>query len=99
MLAEILLQKYEYHVPFYRQVKEYRHLGVRLPESTLSGWFKPVCELLSPLYSELVKLVTGSGYVQVDETTVRVINKGKGKPIRSIYGWSGQLWKTGHLPL
>lgn len=37
------------------------------------------CELLSPLYSELVKLVTGSGYVQVDETTVRVINKGKGK--------------------
>ena len=79
MLAEILLQKYEYHVPFYRQVKEYRHLGVRLPESTLSGWFKPVCELLSPLYSELVKLVTGSGYVQVDETTVRVINKGKGK--------------------
>ena len=80
--------------PFYRQVKEYRHLGVRLPESTLSGWFKPVCELLSPLYSELVKLVTGSGYVQVDETTVRVINKGKGKPIRSIYGWSGQLWKN-----
>ena len=79
MPAEILLQKYEYHVPFYRQVKEYRHLGVRLTESTLSGWFKPVCELLSPLYSELVKLVTGSGYVQVDETTVRVINKGKGK--------------------
>lgn len=28
MLAEILLQKYEYHVPFYRQVKEYRHLWV-----------------------------------------------------------------------
>ena len=79
MPAEILLQKYEYHVPFYRQVKEYRHLGVRLTESTLSGWFKPVCELSSPLYSELVKLVTGSGYVQFDETTVRVINKGKGK--------------------
>ncbi len=54
-------------------------MGVRLTESTLSGWFKPVCELSSPLYSELVKLVTGSGYVQVDETTVRVINKGKGK--------------------
>ena len=46
MLAEMLLQKYEYHVPFYRQVREFRHLGVRLSESTLSGWFKPVCELL-----------------------------------------------------
>ena len=79
MLAEILLQKYEYHVPFYRQVKEYRHLDVRLPESTLSGWFKPVCELLRPLYSELLQLVTDSGYVQADETTVWVINNGKGK--------------------
>ena len=34
-------------------------MGVRLPESTLSGWFKPVCELLSPLYSELVKARNG----------------------------------------
>ena len=79
MLAEMLLQKYEYHVPFYRQVKEFRHLGVRLSESTLSGWFKPVCELLRPLYDELVRLVVGCGYVQADETTVRVISKGKGK--------------------
>lgn len=79
ILAEMLLQKYEYHVPFYRQVKEFRHLGVRLSESTLSGWFKPVCELLRPLYDELVRLVVGCGYVQADETTVRVISKGKGK--------------------
>lgn len=79
MLAEMLLQKYEYHVPFYRQVKEFRHLGVRLSESTLSGWFKPVCELLRPLYDELVQLVVGCGYVQADETTVRVISKEKGK--------------------
>lgn len=79
MLAEVLLQKYEYHVPFYRQVKEYRHLGVRLSESTLSGWFKPVCELLKPLYDELVQQVVGCNYVQADETTVRVINKGKRK--------------------
>lgn len=61
MLAEMLLQKYEYHVPFYRQVREFRHLGVRLSESTLSGWFKPVCELLKPLYDELVRLVVGCG--------------------------------------
>ena len=29
MLAEVLLQKYEYHVPFYRQVKQLEHLGDR----------------------------------------------------------------------
>ena len=29
LLAEILLQKYEYHVPFYRQIQQYRHLGLK----------------------------------------------------------------------
>lgn len=77
MLAEILLQKYEYHVPFYRQVKAFRHLGIRISESTLSGWFKPVCGLLKPLYEELKRQVLASDYVQVDETTVDVINKEK----------------------
>ena len=88
MLAEMLLQKYEYHVPFYRQVKEFRHLGIRLSESTLSGWFKPVCELLRPLYDELVRLVVGCGYVQADETTIRVISKGKGKGYLQSDGYS-----------
>lgn len=77
MLAEILLQKYEYHVPFYRQVKAFRHLGIRISESTLSGWFKPVCALLKPLYEELKRQVLEADYIQVDETTVDVINKEK----------------------
>lgn len=57
LLAEILLQKYEYHVPFYRQVREFHHLGLKIPENTLHGWFKPACELLKPLYDELKKQV------------------------------------------
>ncbi|MFR8322498.1 MAG: IS66 family transposase [Bacteroides thetaiotaomicron] len=28
LLTEILLQKYEYHVPFYRRVREFHHLGL-----------------------------------------------------------------------
>ena len=58
LLAEILLQKYEYHVPFYRQIQQYRHLGMKgLTESTLDGWFKKTVELLRPLYEELKKEV------------------------------------------
>lgn len=52
--AEILLQKYEYHVPFYRQIRQYRHLGMKgLTESTLDGWFKKTAGLLKPLYEAL----------------------------------------------
>lgn len=78
LLAEILLQKYEYHVPFYRQIQQYRHLGMKgLTESTLDGWFKKTVELLKPLYEELKREVFSCDYVQADETTVPVINREK----------------------
>ena len=80
LLAEILLQKYEYHVPFYRQIRQYRHLGLKgLTESTLDGWFKKTVELLKPLYESLKKEVFSCDYVQADETTIPVINRGKHK--------------------
>ena len=80
LLAEILLQKYEYHVPFYRQIQQYRHLGMKgLTESTLDGWFKKTMELLKPLYEVLKREVFSCDYVQADETTVPVINREKHK--------------------
>ena len=86
MLAEILLQKYEYHVPFYRQVKQLEHLGVKLSRNTLDGWFKPVCALLRPLYLELKKKVLSSDYIQVDETTLPVIDHDRHKAAKE-YIW------------
>ena len=76
LLAEILLQKYEYHMPYYRQIKQYSHLGMKgLTESTVAGWFKQTMELLKPLYEVLKSEVMKANYVQADETTTPVINK------------------------
>ena len=76
LLSEILLQKYEYHMPYYRQVKQYSHLGMKgLTESTVDGWFKQTMELLRPLYEALRAEVMKSDYIQADETTTPVINK------------------------
>ena len=76
LLAEILLQKYEYHMPFYRQIKQFTHLGMKgLKESTIDGWFKKAMELLKPLYLALVEEVMKAGYCQADETTTPVIDK------------------------
>ena len=78
LLAEILLQKYEYHMPFYRQVKQLAHLGMNgLKEATITGWFKRSMELLRPLYNVLVKEILRSDYCQADETTTNVINPEK----------------------
>lgn len=40
MPADILLQKHEYHVPFYRQVKQPKHLGVKLSKNTMIVLFR-----------------------------------------------------------
>ena len=76
LLSEILLQKYEYHMPYYRQIKQYTHLGMKgLTESTVDGWFKKTMELLKPLYEVLRQEVMKADYVQADETTTPVIDK------------------------
>ena len=87
LLAEILLQKYEYHMPYYRQIKQYSHLGMKgLTESTVDGWFKQTMELLRPLYEVLEAEVMKTGYVQADETTTPVIDHGKKKAAKE-YLW------------
>ena len=79
LLAEILLQKYEYHLPFYRQVQQLRHLGFKASESTIDGWFKPAVELLKPLYEVLKAEIMKSDYLQGDETVVPVQDKASHK--------------------
>ena len=87
LLAEILLQKYEYHMPYYRQIKQYSHLGMKgLTESTVDGWFKQTMQLLRPLYEVLKAEVMKSDYVQADETTTPVINKDTHKAAKE-YLW------------
>lgn len=75
LLSEIVLQKYEYHMPFYRQIKQMAHLGMTgLKEATMVGWYRRTMELLRPLYDALVAEVFHSSYIQTDESTVPVIN-------------------------
>lgn len=75
LLSEIVLQKYEYHMPFYRQIKAMAHMGMTgLKEATIVGWYKRTMELLRPLYDVLSVEVFRSRYVQTDESTVPVIN-------------------------
>ena len=78
LLSEIVLQKYEYHMPFYRQIKLMAHLGMTgLKEATIVGWYKRTMELLRPLYEALVAEVFHSHYIQTDESPIPVINNDK----------------------
>ena len=38
LLADILINKYIYHLPFYRQIQKYKELGVVLSDATINDW-------------------------------------------------------------
>lgn len=87
LLTEILLQKYEYHMPFYRQISQFTHLGMKgLKENTITGWFKKTMELLRPLYRVLEGEVMKATYIQADETTTPVIDNDRHKAAKE-YLW------------
>ena len=86
LLAELMINKYVNHLPFYRQIQMMKQLGANLPPPTVNDWFKDTADLLRPLYYRLKELVLATDYIQVDETTVPVINNEKHKTV------NGYMW-------
>lgn len=89
LLSHILIQKFSDHLPLYRQEKIFlRDFGWRVAQSTMVDWVKGCCELLEPLYNVLIKKVLESGYIQADESPIKVLErpqgKGKGPPNRMV---------------
>ena len=79
IVSEIILQKYLYHMPFYRQIQHFKNMGVVLSSSTIGDWFASASELLKPIYDQLRKNILATDYLQVDESTMQVIDDDKGK--------------------
>ena len=86
LLAELMINKYVNHLPFYRQIQMFKQVGMNLPPPTVNGWFRDTSDLLRPLYYRLKELVLATDYIQVDETTIPVVQQEKHKTIK------GYIW-------
>lgn len=86
LLAELMIGKYMYHLPFYRQISMFKLVGIRMPASTVNDWFNGCSDLLRALYYRLKEIVLQSDYIQIDETTVPVINNEKHRAVKA-YLW------------
>jgi transposase len=86
LLAELLIGKYMYHLPFHRQLAIFKQNGIPVPASTVNGWFKNGSDLLRALYDRLKELVLATDYIQVDESTVPVIDNKKHRTVKA-YLW------------
>jgi transposase len=86
LLAELFIGKYMHHLPFHRQLAIFKQNGVSLPASTVNGWFMGGSELLRAMYYRLREIVLTTDYIQVDESTVPVINNEKRRTVKA-YLW------------
>lgn len=88
LLAYLLVSKFIDHLPFYRQVQIFkRDGGMKIPESTLTGWYRKTCELLEPLYAEMLSRIRDCGYIQADESPIPVLSKDKPGSTHKGYQW------------
>ena len=93
LLAYLLVSKFIDHLPFYRQVQIFKRDGIKIPESTITGWFRKTCELLDPLYDEMLSRIRGTDYIQADESPVPVLSKDKPGSTHKGYQWVYHLPK------
>lgn len=86
LLADLLLSKYMYHIPFHRKIAMFKQAGISLPASTVNGWFSGSSDLLRAMYYRLREIVLATDYIQVDESTVPVVDNKKHRAVKS-YLW------------
>ena len=86
VLANIIIGKFMYHLPFYRQIQQYKESGITISESTMGGWYEAAVEKLKLLYDILRQHILQSEYIQIDESVLPVIDSEKHKA-RKGYEW------------
>jgi len=88
LIAYILVSKFIDHLPFYRQIQRFkREYQWEVSDSTINEWFVAVCTLLHPLYEVLKRKILESGYMQVDESGMPVLDQDHPKGIHKGNQW------------
>lgn len=88
-LATIAVQKFEDHLPLHRQVKTYSsRFGIEFTTTTFSNWMINASQkVLTPMITQLNKILLQSDYIQADETTLQVLNEQGREARQKSYVW------------
>ena len=88
LLAFLLVSKYQDHLPFYRILEMFKRMKVNLAASTVNDWAIMVIDsLLKPLYEVLTKEVLLCTYINIDESTIPVMDRDKPGGTKKGYFW------------
>lgn len=86
VLTDIIIDKFMYHLPFYRLIQQYHESGISISESNMCGWYEMAVEKLKLLYNLLKQKILSSEYIQVDESVIPVMDNEKHKARKGMNG-------------
>ncbi len=75
VIASVLVDKYVVHLPLYRQTQRFKREKIPIAPSTLEGWARKGLNVLDTLYQHLLKETRKRGYLQCDESPIKVQDK------------------------
>jgi transposase len=84
-LAGLIIEKFVYHLPLYRQHQRLKAAGVTVERATLTNLVHRSAQLLEPLYCTLLSSVLQSDVLTMDETPIKA-GRGHGK-MKQAFFW------------
>ena len=87
LLCYIMIQKYEDHLPFYRQEKQFKSIGIVISRQDMCNWQQKAYEKLSPLFVLLKEIIKTGPIMQMDETTLQVMGEAGRSDTQKSYMW------------
>jgi len=87
MVAHVLVAKYAWHLPLYRQEQMLLTQGIEIKRAILAFWVGHAAAELMPIYLRLRVLILGSSKIAIDETVVPVLDPGRGRTKKG-YFWA-----------
>lgn len=86
LLAGLLVDKFLYHLPLYRQHQRMAQMGITVSRASLTNWVKRAIELLRPIVEAQCRHVLLSKVLAMDETPIKAGLKHPGK-MKQGYMW------------
>lgn len=88
ILSEIINNKFNKALPLYRQEVMYEQMGIKLTRQTMANWLIKLYDLyFSRILEYMHRKLLGCEYIQVDETTIQVLNVPKKASTSKSYMW------------
>ena len=85
MVASVLVGKYAWHLPLYRQAQMLATQGIDIKRSILAFWVGYAAAELKPIWLRLRELILTSGKIAVDETVAPVLDPGRGRTKKGFF--------------